>query len=146
MIGSNVTQGRRCTFTTFPLKKGVKTTTNERSASAKRDQSQKTKIGLRCYNCQPDGHIARYCSQSRRSLMCLKYKKDGHTAKYYKTDMPEVKLGISIATKNSAIYYIKEMRINNNNQPVSGLVDTSNAFRIIRKSIGLDTIWIVLIA
>lgn len=131
---SNTIQGRRHIITTITPEKSAKTTKSEQSTSFKGEQSQKTRVGPRCYNCQLDGHIARDCTQPRRPLKCTKCKGDGHTAKYCKTDMPNVSI-ISTSTKNSAMYYIKEVRINNINQPVSGLVDTGSAFTIVKESI-----------
>jgi len=96
---------------------------------------RKTYDGPRCYNCQLTGHVARDCTQPRRPLKCTKCKLEGHTAKYCQvTNTPDVSL-VSCQNKSKLMYYMKEVRINDNKKTVRGLVDTGSAFTIITKSI-----------
>lgn len=89
----------------------------------------------KCYNCQLFGHIARDCTRTKRTLKCSKCSIEGHTAKYCTATKSEVILVNSNPHQKPTNCYIKPVFINNNNEPVSGLVDTGSAFSIIRKSV-----------
>lgn len=60
---------------------------------------------------------------------------EGHTSKYCEVaNTPDVSL-VSCQTKSKFMYYMKEVRINDNKKTVRGLVDTGSAFTIIIKTI-----------
>lgn len=114
----------------------MKITTGEKNSftsTTPRIQITKPMAGLRCYSCPLGGHIARDCTQPRQPLKCVKCKADGHTAKYCKANVPNISL-ISPISKEQNMQYIKEVRINNYDQPINGLIDTGRAYTIIRRS------------
>ncbi|CAI6353555.1 unnamed protein product [Macrosiphum euphorbiae] len=104
--------------------------------STKVNTLRREKEGPRCYNCQLYGHIARDCTQPRKPMHCKKCDKSGHTIKYCKANIPEVNV-VCTQTKGQVMCYIKEVRINEHDKPIKGLIDTGSAYSILRKSIAV---------
>jgi len=103
-----------------------------KSESVPRYDVQRTEP--RCYNCQKMGHIARDCDLPRKPLVCTNCKKEGHTRKYCQMSVPDVNL-ITTQLNNNLKYYVKNVRINDHEEPIIGLIDTGSAYTIIRKSV-----------
>jgi len=89
--------------------------------------------GSRCYNFQMFGHVARDCTQPRKPFKCGKCKQEGHS-KYCQSGTTDVNL-VSTRPKNSALLYIKEVRINDHKDLIHRLVDTGSAVSMIKKSV-----------
>lgn len=112
------------------------TSHKEENVSTTANVERRVKEGPRCYNCQLYGHIARDCTQPRKPMHCKKCGKDGHTSKYCKASVPEVNV-VCTQTKGQLTCYIKEVRINEHDKPVKGLIDTGSAYSILKKSIAV---------
>lgn len=121
-----------------PVDKSLKFGNNDKSLNnhmKKGNVTNKTTVsGPRCYNCQQNGHISRDCTLPRKPMKCVKCQAEGHTSKYCRVTEPDVNC-ISSQMKKNIMHYVKEVRINDHEQPIRGLIDTGSAYSIIRRSV-----------